>query len=61
MIQERYGKYIRDDGDTLFKALLEVKLKRLREKRGELSEFIGGPNGIRTRPKLRRWIASQIT
>jgi hypothetical protein len=61
MIQENYGKYIREDGDALLGAYVEKsKTDRIEEKTGIFAETslgesakyagnCGGPNGNRTR------------
>ena len=60
MIQEHYGKYVRDDGDALLRAYVEKpKLTAKEQKTGTFAgtfsrevltiEIFGGPNGNRTR------------
>ncbi len=53
MIEKRYGKYIRDDGDAPLRALFESKTETFTETfwggTREVRENIGGPNGRLTR------------
>ncbi len=52
MIERRYGKFIRDDGDVPLRALFESKTETFEGESGKLVNCrgkVGDPNGTRTR------------